>query len=161
MKRIFLFGLIAFLAASALFGCSGGGGASQPVRANVFIAFDQTVTNLAGLDFALNSGPGATFDNSAQQIAAINAAEGQTLVLGNFDAATNTNHVLLANGNAAGINTGTAPIIRVTYDIAAGSGTPTFGISSQAAFSAMSDENGTPTNPPVTAANVVVTVTYE
>ena len=48
------FSLIAILALSALFGCGRGGddGAPpvQPTRADVFIAFDQPVTSLAGLD---------------------------------------------------------------------------------------------------------------
>jgi len=162
-----LFSLIAILALSALSACGGGGGGdgggppAQPVRANVFIAFDQPVTNLAGLDFVLNSAPGATFDNNAPQIAALNAAEGSaTLAVGNFNATTNTNRIVLINGSAAGINTGTTPIIRVIYDVAAGSGVPTFGIASQATFTAIAPDNG-PTNPPVSAANVVVTGTYE
>ncbi len=160
-----LFSLILILALSALSACGGGGDGggppAQPVRANVFIAFDQEVTNLAGLDFVLNSAPGATFDNNAPQIAPINAADGQAQVVANFNAATNTNRIALATGNAAGFNTGTTPIIRVTYNVAPGSGVPTFGIASQATFTAISDDNSTPTTPPVTAANVVVTVTYE
>jgi hypothetical protein len=162
MKISRLISLILILSAAALSGCGGGGGGTppQPVRATVLIAFDQAVTNLAGLDFVLNNAPGATFDNSAQPITAINAADGQTLVVGNFDAVTNTNHILFANGNAAGVNTGTTPIIRVTYDIAAGSGSPTFGIASQATFTALAPDTG-PTTPPVTAADVVVTVTYD
>lgn len=165
-----LFSLIVILAFFALSGCGsdgsdGGGGGdtappAQPVRANVFIAFDQTVTNLAGLECNLNSAPGATFDNATQQIAAINAAQGSSVVA-NFDAATNSAKIILVNGGAAGINTGTSPIIRITYNVAAGSGVPTFGIASQATFTAISDINGTPTTPAVTAANVVVTVTYE
>jgi hypothetical protein len=162
-----LFSLILILALSALSACGGGdngdggGPPAQPVRANVFIAFDQPVTNLAGLDFVLNSGPGATFDNTNQPIAATNAAEGSaTLVVGNFNATTNTNRIVWINGSAAGLNTGTTPIVRVTYDVAAGSGVPTFAIASQATFSAIAPDSG-PTTPPVSAANVVVTVTYE
>ncbi len=163
MKPKNVIGIILILAASALFGCGRGGGDEappQPVRANVFIAIDQSVSDLAGLDFVLNNAPGATFDNNAPQITVINAAEGQSLVVGNFDAATNTNHILLANGSAVGIRTGTTPIIRVTYDVAAGSGSPTFSIASQTAFLAIAPNEG-PTTPPVSAANMVVTVTYE
>ena len=165
------FSLIVILAVVALSGCGGGGDdgggggdttpiPAQPVRATVLIAFDPTVTNLAGLDFVLNSAPGAAFDNNTQQIAAINAAQGQSLVVGNFNAVTNTNHIILANGSAAGIDTGTTPIIRITYDVAAGSGVPTFGIASQATFTAIAPDNS-PVTPAVTAANQAVTVTYE
>jgi hypothetical protein len=82
-------------------------------------------------------------------------------VVGNFDATTNTTKIVLVNGNPAGINTGTSPIIRVTYEVAAGSGVPTFGLASQASFTAIGAPDNSPTNPPVSAANLVVTVTYE
>jgi hypothetical protein len=157
--------LIILMATLTLSNCgkSGGDGAppAQPTRADVFIAFDQPVTNLAGLDFKLDNTAGATYDNTTQPIAAINAAEGSlTLSIGNFDAATNSTHIVLINGSAAGINTGTAPILKVTYAIADGAGSPTFSIASQATFSAIAPDNG-PTTPPVTPANMVVTVTYQ
>jgi len=158
--------LIVIFALSALFGCGRGGdddgGAPpvQPTRADVFIAFDPPVANLAGLDFKLNNTAGATFDNSTQPIAAINAAQGSlSLALANFDVATNSNRILLINGAAAGINTGTSPIIRITYAISAGFGTPTFSIASQGTFTAIAPDNS-PVTPAVTAANLVVSVTY-
>ena len=166
MKIRNVIGFIILAAVVTFSGCGGGGGdgggpPAQPVRANVLIAFDPPVTNLAGLDLILNSGPGATFDNTNQPIAAINAAEGSaTLTLGNFDATANTNRIVWINGSAAGINTGATPIIRVTYDVAAGSGVPTFGLASQATVTAIAPDSG-PTTPPVSAANLVVTVTYE
>jgi len=163
------FGIMLILAVSALLGCGRGGGddgggapqPAQPTRADVFIAFDQPVTNLAGLDLKLDNTAGATFDNTTQPIAAINAAQGSlSLAVGNFDAATNSTRIVLINGNAAGINTGTEPILKITYAIADGAGSPTFSITSQATFSAIAPDNG-PTTPPVTTANMVVTVTYQ
>jgi hypothetical protein len=153
------------LAVSALSGCGkggdNGGPPAQPTRADVFITFDQPVTNLAGLDLKLDNTAGATFDNTTQPISAINAAQGSlSLAVGNFDAATNSTRIILINGSTAGINTGTDPIVKVSYAIADGAGSPTFSISSQATFSVIAPDNG-PTTPPVTPANVVVTVTYQ
>lgn len=153
--------IVIILGAVASAGCGGGGGGSagQPSRADVFIAFDQPITNLAGLDFVLANSTGATFDNSTQQISAVNAALG-SLAAANFDPLTNTNRIVLINGSAAGIDTGAAPIVKVVYDVAPGSGRPTFSISSQGTFSAIAPDNG-PTTPSPTAANLVVTVVYE
>ena len=161
MKIRTVFCLIILIAAAALPACGGGGGggsSAPPTQADVFIAFDQPVTNLSGLDFRLNNAAGATFDSTTQPIAAVNAALG-SLVVGNFDPATNSNHIVLINGGAAGFDTGTAPIIKVTYAIAAGAGNPTFSIASAATFSAIAANNA-PTTPPVTAGNLLVTVTY-
>jgi hypothetical protein len=142
-------------------GGDSGGVLAQPVRAIVFIAFDQPVENLAGLDLTLNNSAGASFDNNSPQIAPINAAEGSSVVA-NFDASRNSTRIAFINGGAAGINTGTTPIIRITFAVADGSGRPTFSVDATPAnFSAISDPNSTPTTPPVTASNVVVTVTYE
>jgi hypothetical protein len=164
MKRTYLFSIIVILAASALSACSGGGGGgapAQPARADVLIAFDQPVSNLAALQFKLNNTAGATFDNNASQIFAINAALG-SIIAGNFDAASNSMTIGLANSGAGGISTGTDPIIRITYAVAEGSGQPTFSVDASAGtFTAISDVSGSPTTPPVTSANVVVTVTYQ
>ena len=164
MKIRNLFGLIILLAAISLSACGGNGDDSPPpppppTQADVFIAFDQSVTNLAGLEFMLNNSEGATFDDATQPIVSINEALG-SLVVGNFDGATNTNHIVMVNGSVAGINTGTTPILKVTYKIASGGGSPIFSIASQATFSAIAPDNG-PTTPPVTPANLVVTVTYQ
>jgi hypothetical protein len=158
-------GIMLILTVAVFSGCGkkddNGAPPVQPTRADVFIAFDQPVTNLAGLDLKLDNTAGATFDNTTQPITAINAAQGSlSLTVGNFDAATNSTRIILINGSAAGINTDTTPIVKITYAIADGAGSPTFSISSQATFSVIAPDNG-PTTPPVTPANVVVTVTYQ
>jgi hypothetical protein len=133
---------------------------NQPTSAEVLVAFDPAVTNLAALSFNLNSGTGATFDNVAQNILAINAAVG-TLVVGNFSAATSSNTVGLINGTLGGFNTGILPIIQVTYAVAAGAGLPTFAIDlAPLTFTATDSLGGVPI-PPVTAANLTVAVTYD
>jgi len=134
---------------------------NQPATADVFIGFDQAVTNLAGLQFNLNSTGGAAFDNDAQNIKAINNAEGSlTIVVGNFIAASNSTAIGLGNAGASGIDTGTAPIIKVTYAVSAG--LPQFSVDLTAGtFSAVADEAGSAVTPAVTAANLVVTVKYD
>ena len=133
---------------------------NQPTSAEVVIAFEPAVTNLAALSFNLNNGAGATFDNAAQTIAAINTAT-ESLVVGNFNAATNSNTIGLINGGAGGFNTGTQPIIQATYAIAPGAGLPTFAIDqTPLTFTATDPLGGIPI-PPVTAANLVVTMTFD
>jgi Big-like domain-containing protein len=137
---------------------------SQPSRADVFIAFDRPVTNLAALSFnLLNSIPAVAFDNASQPIAAINAASGpQSLVAGNFNASSSINTIGLVQGGTGGFNTGTAPIIKATYTVNATSVLPVFSVdvTSAATFTA-SDPDFSSTFPPVTAANLVVTVTFD
>jgi hypothetical protein len=131
---------------------------NQPNSVEVFIAFDQAVTNIAALQFILNNTPGAAmFDNGTQPIAAINAAAG-SLVFGNFNMLTDSNEIALAN--AVGFNTGLTPIIQATYDIV-GAGLPVFDAALPPAIFIATDPGGGATVPPVTAANVVVTMTYD
>jgi hypothetical protein len=129
---------------------------TQPASVDVFIAFDQAVTDLAALQFVLNNTAGAAFDNGAQLISAINAAETGSVVAANFNGVDSNNIALI---NAAGFNTGTLPIIQATYAVSAG--LPTFSID-QTPENFIATEPGLgPTTPPVTAANLVVTVTYD
>lgn len=132
---------------------------TQPSSVDVFVAFNQAVTNLAGLQFNLNNTAGATFDNNAQKVFAINnAANAQTLIACHFNAAANATSIGLANGS--GFDTGTDPIIKLTFAVT--SGLPSFTVDpGPANFTATSDANGSPTTPPVTAANLVVTVKYD
>lgn len=126
---------------------------NQPTSVDVFIAISPAVTNLATLQFKLNNTAGATFDNAAQQIAAINAAQGGSLQVANFVANSTTVGLV----HQTGFNTGTAPIIKATFAVSAG--LPTFSVDSTATFVA-TDINDAATTPAITAANLAVTVTY-
>jgi hypothetical protein len=131
---------------------------NQPASADVFISLNGAVTNLAALDFQLNNSPGASFNISTQPVAAVNAASG-SLVLGNFNAASNSTKIALVK--AAGFNTGTAPIIKATFDVAADAGLPAFGVDVTPGSITATDPNSGPTTPAVTVQNIVVTVTYD
>ncbi|MBI5056515.1 MAG: hypothetical protein HZB61_07875 [Nitrospirae bacterium] len=158
--------------ALALISCGGGGGGGGTgggdntptvvTRAEVTIAFDQAVTNLAGLQFTLNNTAGATFDNNAQQVFAINnaAAGAQTLVTANFDAAANSTRIALVNAGVNGFNTGTTAIIKVTFAIADGAALPTFSINQTPGSFIAVDAGDAATIPAVTAANAVVTAVF-
>jgi hypothetical protein len=134
---------------------------NQPSSVDVFIAFDQAVTNLAALQFILDNTAGAAFDNAIlQAIEAINAAVTGSLVLGNYSAITESNEIGLIN--AVGFNTGTVPIIKATYDVIAG--LPAFSIDQDPLNFLATDAAipiAGPTVPVVTALNMVVTVTYD
>lgn len=135
---------------------------SQPASAEVSIAFDQSVANLAALSFVLKSEPGATFDNNGQAVAPMNAASGSmTLVACNFDATSNSARIELVNGAGGGFNTDTIPIIKATFSIGAAAALPAFSIETTPANFLATDPDGNPANPPVTAANLVVTATYD
>jgi hypothetical protein len=134
---------------------------NQPAGAEVQIGFNQPVTNLAGLQFNLHSDAGATFDNTAQLITGINAAETtQTLVTGNFISAAHSTKVVLAFAGLSGFNTGTTPVIKATYAITAGLPAFSVDVASASTFTAVGPDFG-PTTPPVTAGNLVVTVIYD
>lgn len=130
---------------------------NQPTSVDVSIAFDQAVTDLAALSFKLNSTTGVTFDNAAQPISALNSATG-SLVVGNFSTAANSNTIGLVNAN--GFNTGTATIVKATYAIGAGSSLPAFSIDPTPASLSATSTTGGATTPAVTAADMVVTVTF-
>jgi hypothetical protein len=86
-------------------------------------------------------------------------AGSQTLVVGNFDAAANSTQVGLVN--ASGFDTGTTPIIKATFAVAAGAGLPAFSIDQAPTSLTASDPNGGATIPAATAADMVVTVTFD
>lgn len=142
---------------------------TQPSSVDVFIAFNQAVTNLAGLQFNLISTPGATFDNDAQHIFPVNkaVAGSSSQVAGKFDPAANSTTIGLTYAGSGGFNTGTTPIIKATFAIIAG--LPLFSIdevSSAATFTAIGAVGAAgsdfgATTPPVTAENLVVTTTYD
>lgn len=131
---------------------------NQPSSVDVSVRFNVAVTNLAALQFMMNNAAGATFDNNAQLISRINnAAEGSTsIILAGFDAASNALTVGLANPN--GFNTGTTPIIKATYAVAAGSGLPTFSVAA-AGFTA-TDPLDNATVPQVASSNMIVTTVF-
>jgi hypothetical protein len=131
---------------------------NQPASADVFISFNGAVTNLAALDFKLINSPGASFNISTQPVVAVNAASG-SFVLGNFSASSNSTQVALIK--AAGFDTGTAPVIKATFDVAADAGLPAFGVDVTPGSITARDPNSGPTTPAVTAGNMVVTVTYD
>jgi hypothetical protein len=134
---------------------------NQPASADVFIGLNLPVTNLAGLQFNLNSTAGATFDNNAQLITRINAAEGtQALVTGNFIPSANSTRIILAFAGLSGFNTGTTPIIKATYAISSGLPVFSVAVASATTFTAVGPDFG-PTTPPVTAEKLVVTVNYD
>jgi hypothetical protein len=133
---------------------------NQPTSVEVSIGFGTAVTNLTTLKFQLNSTAGASFNNGGladpQLISAINAAaEAGSLAAGNFIANSNTIGLV----NVGGFNTGTAPIIRATYAVAAGDSLPTFSVDA-AGFSA-TDPDGNATVPQVTAADMVITTVFD
>jgi hypothetical protein len=133
---------------------------NQPASADVFISLDQNVTNLAALNIKVINTPGVSFDNTVQPIAAINAASGSSVV-NNFNAQANVNNIAMINAAANGCSTGTAPIIKATFAVAAGNGLPAFGIDpAPASFTATNSSNGA-TSPSINTANVVVTVKYD
>jgi hypothetical protein len=116
------------------------------------------VTNLAALSFKMNNTAGATFDNAAQPVTAVNSASG-SLAAGNFNTAANSTTINTVNPN--GFNTGTSPVVKATMSVAQGSGLPQFSIDQGPGNITVTDVNSGPTTPAVTAANMVVTVTYD
>lgn len=130
---------------------------NQPSSVDVFIAFNQPVTNLAALQFKLNNGAGTVYDDAGTQlISAINAAEG-SFVVGNF-AADNSNTIALIS--AAGFNTGTTPIIKVTYSVVSGAGQVAFSVDASPSTFTVSDKDGNAPVPQLSAANLVVTTKF-
>jgi adhesin/invasin len=130
---------------------------NQPSSVDVSVGFGLAVTNLAALQFTLNSTAGAAYDNASELISAINAATG-SLVTANFTAATNSTEIALVN--STGFNTGTNPVLKATFAVAAGSGLPAFSVDADALFVA-TDKDGNATVPQVNAANMVVSTVFD
>lgn len=124
---------------------------NQPTSVDVSIGFNQPVANLAALQFRLNNTAGASFNNADPQlISAINAATG-SFVQGNNIAGSNSTVIALIN--AGGFNTGTDPVIKATFAVAAGAGLPAFSIDATP---------GTITSDPAVAAeNMIVTTSFD
>jgi hypothetical protein len=131
---------------------------NQPASAEVSVAFNQPVTNLAALSFKMNNTAGAAFDTTAQPVTAVNSASG-SLAAGSFNAAANSTTISMVN--PTGFNTGTSPVVKTTMSVAQGSGLPQFSIDQGPGNITATDVNSGPTAPAVTAANMVVTVTYD
>jgi hypothetical protein len=124
---------------------------NQPASVDVSVGFNQPVAKLAALQFRLNNTAGAAFNNADPQlVSAINAATG-SFVQGNNIAGSNSTVIALIN--AGGFNTGTDPIIKATFVVAAGAGLP--------AFSIDATPGAITSDPAVTAENIVVTTSFD
>jgi hypothetical protein len=150
---------------------------NQPASVDVFIGIRQSIKrNLSSLEFVLRSGAGATFDNITQPIAPVGFVEGP-LVEGYFDINTRSTTIRLRSVDGLNIfrsriikagNLVSAipaappppPIIKATFAVAADAGLPAFSIDATAPITA-TDSNGNSISPPVTDADLYVSVTYD
>ncbi|WP_243371212.1 hypothetical protein [Geotalea sp. SG265] len=87
---------------------------AQPTAMDAFIGLTPAVTGLASLQFTLVNSPGATFTGGSES--ALNEATG-SLIVANPSSGTDT---IIGLISGTGFNTGTAPIIKVSYGIASG-----------------------------------------
>lgn len=133
---------------------------NQPTSVELFIASEAPVASLAALLLAVNNTAGASFDNTAAPVFTLNnAAVGASLATANFNAAANSTTIALINAN--GINTGSSPILKATFSVAASAGLPSFSIDPAPASFTATDPNGVALTPPLTAANLVLSVTFD
>jgi hypothetical protein len=130
---------------------------NQPAAADVSVSLGRTISNLGTLQFNLNNEAGASMDNNASQAQAMNTASG-SLVAANFNPAANSTTIGLVS--ASGVTTGTSPILRVTFAVAADAGMPAFSIDQATAVTATDSVNN-PISPALTAADLVVTVKFD
>ena len=126
---------------------------NQPTSVMVSIALKGAIPNLGALDFKLSNTAGATFDNFGQPIVAVNGAAGST-VAANFDPALNTTTISMINAN--GFNTGTTPMMNLTFGIVAGA-MPTFSIDATAGGVTATDNNSVAITPAMTPVGMAVT----
>lgn len=133
---------------------------NQPTSVELFIAAETPVANLAALQLAVNNTAGASFDNTAAPVFTLNnAAVGASLATANFNAAANSTTIALINAN--GINTGSSPIIKATFSVAASAGLPSFSIDPAPTSFTATDSNGVALTPPLTAANLVLSTRFD
>ncbi|WP_049764376.1 hypothetical protein [Geotalea daltonii] len=88
---------------------------AQPTAMDVFIALNPAVSGLASLQFSLVNGSGATFSSGSES--AVNGATGSLIVA---NQASGSDTTVIALISAAGFNTGTTPIIKLSYGITSG-----------------------------------------
>jgi hypothetical protein len=132
---------------------------NQPSSVELFLATDAPVANLAALQLVVNNTAGTSFDNTAAPVFTLNnAAVGAALVTANFNAVANSTTIALINAN--GINTGTTPILKATFSVAASAGLPSFSIDQAASITA-TDPNGLALNPALTAANLLLSMRFD
>lgn len=132
---------------------------NQPISVELFMATAAPVTNLAALQLVVNNTAGTSFDNTAAPVFTLNnAAVGASLATANFNAAVNSTTIALINAN--GINTGTTPILKATFSVTASAGLPSFSIDPAASITA-TDPNGIALTPPLTAANLVLSMRFD
>jgi len=133
---------------------------NQPTSVELFMATEAPVANLAALQLAVNNTAGTSFDNTAAPVFTLNsAAVGASLATANFNAVANSTTIALINAN--GINTGTTPIIKLTFSVAASAGLPSFSINTAPARFTATDPNGIALAPPLTAANLVLSTRFD
>jgi hypothetical protein len=133
---------------------------NQPSSVDLFIATDAPVANLAALQLTVQSTAGATFNNTTAPVFTLNnAAVGSSLATAGFNAAANSATIGLVNAN--GFNSGTAPILKATFNVAANTGLPSFSIDPAPSRFTATDPNGFAITPAVTAANLVLSMTFD
>lgn len=133
---------------------------NQPTSVELFIASEAPVANLAALQLAVQSTAGASFDNTTAPVFTLNnAAVGASLATANFNVTANSTTIALINAN--GINTGSSPILKATFSVAASAGLPSFSIDpAPTSFTAI-DPNGVALTPPLTAANLLLSTRFD
>lgn len=133
---------------------------NQPSSVELFIAAEAPVANLAALQLAVHNTAGASFDNTAAPVFTLNnAAVGASLTTANFNAVANSTTIALINAN--GINTGSSPIIKATFSVAASAGLPSFSIDPAPTSFTATDSNGVALTPLLTAANLVLSTRFD
>lgn len=133
---------------------------NQPTSVELFIASAAPVANLGALQLIVHNTAGVSFDNTAAPVFTLNsAAVGASLATASFNAAANSTNIMLINAN--GINTGTAPILKATFSVAASAGLPSFSIDPAPASFTATDPLSIPLTPALTAANLLLATRFD
>jgi hypothetical protein len=133
---------------------------NQPTSVELFIAMDAPVANLGALQLTVQSTAGVTFNNTTAQVFTLNnAAVGASLATAGFNIATNSTTIALVSAN--GFNSATAPILKATFSVAANAGLPSFSIDSSPSRFTATDPTGLGITPALTAANIVLSATFD